>query len=213
MIIRYIMLRIKNEIYITAHALDFGTGIYKQRQFIYTGKKDLLPWDEYGIELRFPSIQLEVYIEGAVSVLSTDGNNYVFPEESELVSAVYNISAKKAFPEPVTVKLQHGVPIYGLNEASSMSFVIANTAQGPPYKFQSLSGGKFWQRSSYAEVQLAHFSLLAIIITRRNWMWSLPIPCFASVYYFQNGMARLVVTKNLEALISVSMVTVYMLFY
>ena len=195
------------------YALDLGTDVYKQRKFVYTGKKDCLLWDEYGVELHFPSTLPEVHIEGAVSVLSTADNIYAFPEGSDLVSAVYNISANKTFPEPVTVKLQHCIPIYGVNEASAMSFVIANTAQGPPYQFQPLNGGNFKRGSSYAEVQLAHFSILAIIITWRNRMWSLPIPCFAGVYNLQNGGARFVVTRNLQAHISVSMSTVYMLYY
>jgi len=62
-------------------------------------------WDGYGIELHFPSTLPEVHVEGAVSVLSTDDHIYAFPEGSDLVSAVYNISANKTFPEPVIVKL------------------------------------------------------------------------------------------------------------
>ena len=68
-------------------------------------KEDCLLWDEYGIQLQFPSTQSEVHIEGTVGVLSLDDDNHIFPEESELVSAVYNISANEQFPQPVTVKL------------------------------------------------------------------------------------------------------------
>ena len=105
-------------------------------QFTYSGKQNSLLWNEYGIKLQFPSNLTKVNIEGTVSVLSTDDESYIFPEGSDLVSAVYNISANKPFPEPVTVKLQHCVPIDSAKEASLMSFVIANTEQGPPYKFQ-----------------------------------------------------------------------------
>ena len=191
--------------YINVHEYDDGTGVYKQREFIYIGKKDQLLWDEYGIVLQFPSTPVEVRIEGRVSVMSTDDDNYIFPEDSELASAVYNISANKAFPEPVTVKLQHCVPIDSANEVTSMSFVLASTEQGPPYKFESLSGGSFKQGSSYAEIQLTHFSVLAIIMWCK-WKLGRPLPFFASVYYFQNGTASFVVTKNLEAHISVSIV-------
>ena len=151
----------------------------------------------------------EVHIEGTVSVRSADDDNYIFPKGSELVSAVYDISANKPFPEPVTVKLQHCVPINIANEPSSMSFVIADTKEGPPHKFYPLSGGNFKRGTSYAEIPLMHFSFLAIILTWWDWMWSLPIPCFASVYYFQNSRASFVVTKNLEAHISVSIFSVF----
>lgn len=192
---------------INAHTHTFGTDAYKQSKFIYTGKENILQWYEYGIELQFPSITSEVHIEGTLSVLSLDTNGYTLPKGSELVSAVYDISANKPFPKPVIVKLQHCVPINIANEPSSMSFVIANTEEGPPYKFHPLNGGSFRHESSYAEIELAHFSILAIILTWWDWMWSLPIPCFASVYYFQNSEACFVVTKNLEAHISMSTVS------
>ena len=191
------------------HSHGVGTDVYKQRRFTYTGKKDCLLWDEYGIQLQFPSTQSEVHIEGKVSVLSFNDDNYIFPEESELVSAVYNISASEQFPQPVTVKLQHSIPIIdSANEASSMTFVIANTKKGRPYKFQPLTGGSFKRGSSYAEIQRTDFSVIAII----RWIkWKLghPIPFFAGVFYFQNGRADFVVTQNLEAHIRVSIMYIH----
>jgi len=94
-----------------SHAHDIGTGVYKQMQFTYSGQQNSLLWNECGIKLQFPSNLTKVHIRGTVSVLSTDDENYIFPEGSDLVSAVYSISANKPFPEPVTVKLQHCVPI------------------------------------------------------------------------------------------------------
>ena len=184
-------------------------GVYKQRQFTYTGKKDHLLWEEYGVELHFPSSSA-VHIEGTVSVLSTD-DNYIFPKGSELVSAVYDVSTKGPFPKPVTVRLQHCVPIDSENEASTMTFVIADTAQGPPYKFYPLNGGSFTHRSSYAEIQLTHFSMPAIIRWCRRF-FDRPVPFFASVYYLQKSRASFVVTKNLKAHINVSYSTLN-LFY
>ena len=154
----------------------------------------------------FPSHTSAVHIEGTVSVLSIDDDNYKFPEGSELVSAVYDISTSRPFPEPVTVRLQHCVPIDSEKETSAMSFVIADTASGPPYKFQPLSGGRFRCGSSYAEIQLTHFSMPAVVWWCK-WLLGRPVPFSASVYYLQNCRASLVVTKNLEAHITVSYLT------
>ena len=178
------------------------------------GMKSHLLWQEYGIELHFPSTST-VHIEGTVSVLSIDDDNYKFPEGSELVSAVYDISTNKPFPEPVTVKIQHCVPLDSEQEASAMSFVIADTSQGPPYKFHPLDGGIFSCGSSYAEIQLTHFSMPAIIRWCRWWLGR-PIPFSASVYYLDQNMASLVVTNNLQAQITVSMVycnSCYIVYY
>ena len=155
--------------------------------------------------MRFPSSSA-VHIEGIVSVISTDDDNYIYPEDSELVSAVYDVSASKPFHWPATVRLQHCVPIDSEKEALEMSFVIADTAQGPPYQFQPLSGGIFKCESSYAEIHLNHFSLLAVIRWCR-WRLGSPISFSASVYYLENCKASLVVTKNLEAHINVSHLT------
>jgi len=117
---------------------------------------------------------------------------------------VYDVSTSVPFPEPVIVRLQHCVPIKSEKEASEMSFVIADSVQGPPYEFQPLSGGSFRCGSFYAEIQLTHFSIPAIIIRRLKWLLGRPIPFSARVYYLQHSMVSFVVTKNLNADISVS---------
>ena len=180
-----------------------GTDVYKQRHFTYTGKNDHLFWEEYGIKLQFFPYTSEIHIEGAVSVLSVDDDNCKFPEGTELVSAVYDIAANKPFPVPVKVEIQHCIPLQDENEASrlGMTFVIANTQQGPPYIFRELSGGNFAPRSSYGEIQLTHFSRLSQII---RWRLGHPIPFFAGLYFPRNDQANFVVTQNLAAHITVS---------
>ena len=146
--------------------ITVGTDVYKQRQFTYTGKKDHLSWEEYGVKLQFFPCTSDVYIEGTVSVLSVDDDNFKFPEGTELVSAVYDIAANKPFPVPVKVGIQHSIPLQDEKEASrlGMTFVIASTQQGPPYIFRELSGGDYRPTSSYGEIQLTHFSRIAQII-------------------------------------------------
>jgi len=183
------------------HTLD--TDVYKQKSFTYTGKSFDLLWEKYGVKLHFPSYTSEVYIEGAVSVLSVNDDHYKFPEGTELISAVYDIVATKQFPVPVKVEIQHCIPLQDENKASclGMSFVIANTEQGPPYIFHELKGGNFSPVSSYGEIQLTHFSRIAQII---KWQLGRPIPFFAGLYFPQNDQANFVVTQNLAAHITVS---------
>ena len=137
-------------------------------------------------------------------MLSIENDNYQFPEGSELVSAVYDISANKPFPAPVTVEIQHCIPLHDDNEAShiGMSFVISDTKPGPPYIFRELRGGDFRFGSSYGKIiELTHFSKLAVII---KWRLGRPIPFYSSIYYTKNDRASFVVTQNLAAHISVS---------
>ena len=184
---------------------DADTDVYKQRLFTYTGQEDHLLWEEYGIKLHFPSHSSQVYIEGSVSVVSRDDEKYAFPVRSELVSAVYGISSSKPLPVPVTVQVQHCIPLPNNDEATrlGMSFMMAKKKQGPPYVFRELDGGDFRCDSCYGEIQLTHFCDIAII--SHFWWWlGYPIPFFASIFYTQNDKAKFVVTQNLAAHISVS---------
>lgn len=187
----------------TCLLLHWYTDVYKQWYFTYTGKEEYLSLEEYGVRLYFPSSPTEVHREVRVTLLSRDYNNYVFPEGSELVSAVYDISANKPFPQPVTLQLQHCLTIEREEESSAMSFVVATTEEGPPYKFDVLSGGTFRCGSSYGEIECAHFSMRAVIRWCK-WQLGRPMPFCASVHYFQNGRTKFVVIQNLEAHISVS---------
>lgn len=156
-----------------------------------------MSWEECGIKIIFPSCTLTAYIEVTVNVLLTD-SDFHLPEGSELASAVYDISADKPFSKPVTIQIQHCVP---LNDASrtSMSFATANTQKGPPYTFHKLEG-VFRCESSYGEVQCTHLSLFTII----KWWLGHAITFAASIHYFKDGYASFVVTKNLEVHINVS---------
>ena len=156
------------------------------------------------MNLRFPSCKLPVNIKGTVSVLSTNEEDYIFPEGSEVVSAVYNVSATQPFPDKITVEIEHCVSRDKNNKAAllQMSFAIADTLHGPPYRFRELTGGTF-DRGSYGRIQLNRFSKLAILI---KWHFGFSISFFAGVYYRPNNRAVFVVTKNLQAHIRVSMI-------
>ena len=163
---------------------------------------------EYGITLYFPSTpsqESQVHIEVTVSVRSTEDHNYRFPVRSDLVSAVYGITADKEFPVPVTVQVQHCIPLHDDDEAArlGMSFMTANRKQGHPYVFNDEDRGSFRSGSSYGEIALTSFSDIAI---RIKWWLDRPIPFFAGVFYANHDKAIFVVTQNLAAHIAVSSV-------
>ena len=185
--------------------------MYKQKQFECTAKEQHLLWEKYGVRLYFrdhtteasPSHSTRTSIHGNVSLLSVDHDDYIFPEGTELVSAVYSISSEQPFPEPVTVEIQHCVPLHSDDDASQleMSFIIADTQHGPPYVFQELPGGEFKSGSSYGSIQCSQFSDIAIKI---KWILRYPIRLFAATYYPEKNRARFAVTKHLSVYINVS---------
>ena len=151
--------------------------------------------------MRVPSCDSEVRIKIAVSVLSLDISSYTFPDNCELVSAVYDVSANKPFPLPVTVKLQHCVALKQ-NKAVKMSFVTADITQGYPYKFHKESGGVF--SSKYGEISLNHFTIIATI------MWWLYYPEeFCGYVYCEDDEVIFVVTKDIPAHIEVCCIVLH----
>ena len=182
---------------------------YENIDFNYTGREHHLHLEKYGIKMHFPchtsspSVSSQLSIRGTVSVLSMDYDDYVLPEGSELVSTVYNISAEQLFPEPVTVKIQHCVPLRSDDDVSQleMGFIIADEQHGPPYKFRDLDGGEFKRGSSYGKIQCSHFSNIAI---RIKWKLGHPITLFAAAFYLKYNRVCFVVTKHLSTHISVS---------
>ena len=188
--------------------------VYKQKTFIYTGQEDCLSWKEYGITLYFPSTpslqsnvtpsqESKVPIEVTVSVRSTEDDNYIFPVRSDLVSAVYGITADKKFPVPVTVQVEHCIPLHDDDEAARLGMSFMTASLGPPYVFHDRDGGSFRSGSLYGEITLSSFSDIAI---RIKWWVGFTLPFFASVFYTNPDKALFVVTQNLAAHIAVSSV-------
>ena len=119
-------------------------------------------YEEYGIQLHFPKKYMDKEISITVSLKTLD-DEYSLPESSDLVSAVYGLCVSGELPSPVTVEIQHCVPIRDSNIASGLSFVRSETKHGPPYKFKVIEGGQFKPDTFYGKIDLTHFSIIAIV--------------------------------------------------
>ena len=141
-------------------------------------------------------------IEGTVCVLSTS-EDCTFPEGSEVVSAVYDISASQPFPVNVAAELEHCICLTEEKRALQMSFVLADTRAGPPYKFRELKNGTFGV-GSWGRIELSHFSRIAITI---KWHLGFEVSLFAGVYYRPNNEAVFAIAKYLTPHMDVSLYT------
>ena len=121
-----------------------------------------------------------------------------FPKGSELMSAVYWLYSPVKFAHPLTLEIQHCAKD---EEVSNLCFAVAKCSQKElPYTFKPLSGGVFSQYSSYGSVSPSHFSIFSIIGYGKQHYCSFS-------YYLGRKIDQkvyFVVTKNLEAHISVS---------
>uniref|UniRef100_A0A1X7TD45 Uncharacterized protein n=1 Tax=Amphimedon queenslandica TaxID=400682 RepID=A0A1X7TD45_AMPQE len=130
----------------------------------------LLNWEEYG--LRITVLEGAVIPSGTIEVAITAlvGGEFILPEDSELVSAVYTITVSKPLLKPVLLEIQHCVSIETQPQADYLSFVTASSSDRCPFKFQSVNEGSFPVGSQYGSILISEFSEWAIVRTIKGWL-------------------------------------------
>ena len=122
----------------------------------------LLNWEEYGLRIAIPqgAVQQSDTVEVAITALV--GGEFILPEDTELVSAVYAIFVSKPLLKPVQLEIQHCVSIEKPAHSNYLSFATA-PSEYPPYHFQPVEGGIFSIGNQYGGIYLSGFSIWSII--------------------------------------------------
>ena len=97
-----------------------------------------------------------------VVITALVGGEFILPEDTELVSAVYAIFVSKPLLKPVQLEIQHCVSIEKPAHSNYLSFATA-PSDHPPYHFQPVKGGIFSIGNQYGSIYLSGFSLWSII--------------------------------------------------
>ena len=142
-----------------------NTCIAGEKEFLLNSDdSSFLEWEEYGFSVFIPK---EAVPSSSVKITVTAivGGNFVLPENTEIVSAVYAISASQPLSKPVMLKIQHCVSLETSDHINSLSFATASDNQ-PPYQFQKIQGGKFSIGERYGCIFVTEFSLWSIIMKR-----------------------------------------------
>ena len=126
----------------------------------------LLNWEEYGLRIAIPqgAVQQSDTVEVAITALV--GGEFILPEDTELVSAVYAISVSKPLLKPVQLEIQHCVSIEKSAHSNYLSFATAHS-DCPPYHFQPVKGGKFSIGNRYGSICLSGFCKLLIYFKKK----------------------------------------------
>ena len=122
----------------------------------------LINWEEYGLRIAIPqgAVQQSDTVEVAITALV--GGEFILPEDTELVSAVYAISVSKPLLKPVQLEIQHCVSIEKPAHSNYLSFATAPSDR-PPYHFQPVEGGIFSIGNQYGGITVSGFSIWSII--------------------------------------------------
>ena len=122
----------------------------------------LLNWEKYGLKI---NVQKETIPENAeLTALALVGGQFVFPKNTQLVSAVYSISVSKPLLKPLRLEMQHCVHIQSSAHTKYLKFAVASVDQSNlPYEFVPVDGGKFVPEEWYGSVKHKKFFLICIL--------------------------------------------------
>lgn len=99
-----------------------------------------------------------------ISVKAIIAGEFELPEGTELVSALYAISASRRLDQPVIIEVEHCVQLENEEDCKYMCFGIAEFRQkNPPYTFRIVETGIFSPQSKFGKIHRASFSIAAIL--------------------------------------------------
>ena len=172
-----------------------------ETDFVLSTRGVFFEWKEHGLRLSIPEDSLPTGMEECrINIKASLSGPFLLPEDSDLLSPVFWISALCKFKKPVTLEIQHCA---SRDEASfaDLNFVSTKCSQKDlPYIFKQLDGGRFPADNSYGSIQLSHFSGFGITGRKRT-----PRAYCAQIYYTMKEEASdwrfyFIITKDLATL-------------
>ena len=129
----------------------------------------LFNWEEYGLKIDVLEGTLSSSETAEVTIFALVGGQFVFPKNTQVVSAVYSIAVSKPLLQPLRLHLQHCVNLARPSQARHLKFVIAPAdIPSPAYEFSPVEGGEFTVNSYYGSIYRDKFSLAGIIAEQEH---------------------------------------------
>ena len=132
----------------------------------------------YGFKLHIPKQALPDKLSDCTILIRVNPScQYKFPENADLVSAIYQISCPVELTKPVIMEIQHCAIIERPEQSSFLAFVRAeDSCSQLPYQFKPINRGNFVVNSRYAAISLEKFSVYAIVRTVLSYLlpWQYP---------------------------------------
>ena len=184
-----------------------GVEVIGETEFMVPNQGGLFEWKGYGLRLQVPAGSLSVGMgECRINIRVSLSGQFQLPEDSDLLSPVFWITAPCKFTKPITLEIQHCALREDETVLSDLSFVSANCSQRElPYQFRKVDGGVFTKHSSYGSIQLSHFSGNGVI-GRKGGPRSYCAHLYHKIKQIYDWRFYLVITQNIDAQITVSFI-------
>ena len=189
------------------YILDFlrGVEVYKETVLEIVGDlPQKVEWPGYGFFIEVPEGAVPPGVTVSVGVKVILAGQFQFPENRQLISAIYWISSSIAFLKEVSVNIQHCAVAHSEDQCSQFKFIIAKCSQKElPYTFREREG-LFNSHTPYGAIKLKQFSILGQTAPEDT-----DVLCTALMFYKQRIATPLtivfhfVVVRDLEPFLQV----------
>ena len=172
----------------------------KETKITFPDQGGTFEWRGYGLRLHVPKGSFPHGMkECRIDIRASLSGQFQLPDDSDLLSPAFWITAPCVFTKPVTLEVEHCALTEDETVLSELSFVSANCSQRDlPYRFRQLAGGVFTTHSSYGSIQLTHFSGFSVIGRKKT-----PQSYCAHLYHTMKRVYDwrfyFVITKDLDA--------------
>ena len=142
-----------------------GVEVIDYTTLTYNGSAESFVWRRFGFKIHFPDNALPSEVkECQVYITASLSGQFLFPEDTELISGIYWIICPQQFVKPVTVEVQHCATKQTHRKYSScFKFIVAKHSQkNLPYQFKILDGA-FAPNSQYGSIKLTQSSGVGIV--------------------------------------------------
>ena len=142
-----------------------GVVVEEQLFLAKGGNQQYYEWEECGLFLYIPENAISPLSSCEVRVSALAGGDFIFPDDYQLVSAVYAVTFSHSLQHPIAIELQHCVDLQTHKHVDLMSFAVALPLPIPgSYKFNPI-GGRFNVGDRFGSIE-ASKSLCYCIILR-----------------------------------------------
>ena len=124
----------------------------------------MMNWERYGLRIGVSEGSLLSEETAEAAVVALVGGNFVFPDNTVVVSAVYAVSLSRPLFKPLRLEIQHCVHITRRAQTKYIKFAIAPVdTPSLPYQFSIVEGGEFSAGEWYGSINREKFCLVSIV--------------------------------------------------
>lgn len=140
---------------------EFELVYYEVHPIVRRAHPQTVNLTQYGIKIYVPP---NAFLEQLMNItIGIDvSGNFIWPENTTLVSANYYINTSSILLQPLTLEIEHCVSVSEEHQTSNLIFGKADTEGTMPYLYNKISNGTFQRGQTGGIIQMSSFCWLGI---------------------------------------------------